>query len=57
VATVTVRDHGCGFNPHSTSGGFGIPESVAARRVEVGGDAEIWSQPGRGTRVRVWGPG
>jgi signal transduction histidine kinase len=55
-AIVTVRDHGCGFDPHSASDGFGIPESVAARMVEVGGDAEIWSQPGRGTRVRVRGP-
>jgi signal transduction histidine kinase len=56
IATITVRDHGCGFDTTCASGGFGLPESIIARMTEVGGGAEIWSQPERGTRVRIWGP-
>jgi signal transduction histidine kinase len=56
IAALTVRDHGRGFDPNATPNGFGLPESVAARMIEVGGAAEVWSQPGRGTRVHVWGP-
>jgi signal transduction histidine kinase len=55
-ATVTIRDHGRGFDPTLTATGFGLPQSVAARMVEVGGVADIWSQPGRGTRVELSAP-
>ena len=36
--------------------GFGCDQSIRARIEEVGGTAEIWSEAGRGTRVRVWVP-
>lgn len=53
---ITVRDHGCGFDPSATQSGFGTTSSIVARMTDQGGRAEIWSQPGRGTRVLVWGP-
>jgi len=33
--------------------GLGIPLLADSAR-ETGGDVEIWSEPGKGTRVRVW---
>jgi signal transduction histidine kinase len=55
---VTVRDHGRGFDPTADRGrfGFGIEQSITRRMHEVGGRAELWSAPGRGTRVTLWGP-
>lgn len=55
---VTVRDHGRGFDPGAERGsfGFGIEQSMTRRMREVGGRAELWSAPGRGTRVTLWGP-
>jgi signal transduction histidine kinase len=55
---VTVRDHGRGFDPEAERGGFGfgIEQSITRRMREVGGQAELWSAPGRGTRVTLWGP-
>jgi signal transduction histidine kinase len=53
---VTVRDHGRGFNPTAERYGFGVEQSIATRMREVGGRAELWSAPGRGTRVTLWGP-
>ncbi len=55
---VTVRDHGRGFDPGAEGGrfGFGIEQSITRRMHEVGGRAELWSAPGRGTRVTLWGP-
>jgi len=50
---VVVRDHGCGFEP-STSTGFGLSNSIERRLRDVGGSVEVWSMPGRGTRVRMW---
>src|SRR6266498_2950954 len=48
---VTVRDHGRGFDPGAEGGrfGFGIEQSITRRMHEVGGRAELWSAPGRGT--------
>lgn len=67
--TVIVRDHGSGFDHGSgaldRSGaidtsragrGFGIRQCIRARLAEAGGHAEIWSRPGRGTRVTLWVP-
>jgi signal transduction histidine kinase len=48
---VTVRDHGRGFDPAAVTGGYGLAGSIRARIVQVGGTAEVWSAPGRGTRV------
>ena len=53
---VTVRDHGVGFDPAQASAGFGIGQSIRARLGEVHGNATIWSEPGRGTRVTLWAP-
>jgi signal transduction histidine kinase len=53
---VTVRDHGRGFDPAAERAGFGVDRSIAARMREVGGRAELWSAPGRGTRVTLWAP-
>lgn len=53
---LSVRDHGRGFDPSVVKAGFGCEQSIRARIEEVGGTVEIWSEPGRGTRVRVWVP-
>jgi|tagenome__1003787_1003787.scaffolds.fasta_scaffold20981891_2 signal transduction histidine kinase len=54
--SVTIRDHGKGFALDSSPAGFGLTRSVAERMQEVGGTAEVWSEPGRGTRVTLWTP-
>lgn len=51
---VVVRDHGLGFDPSER--GFGLQQSVCERMADVGGRAEIWSQPGWGTRVTLYVP-
>jgi signal transduction histidine kinase len=50
---VTVCDHGRGFDPAAVTGGYGLAGSIRARMAQVGGTAEVWSAPGRGTRVRL----
>lgn len=52
---ITVQDDGRGFDPASQVG-FGTSESIRRRLAEVGGHAEIRSEPGRGTQVLLWGP-
>ena len=49
---IVVRDHGVGMD-ESDRPGFGITESIRARLAEVGGTGEVWSAPGRGTRVTM----
>ena len=49
---VIIRDQGRGFEPDAETG-FGIAQSMRARMREVGGTAQIWSEPGRGSRVRL----
>jgi signal transduction histidine kinase len=53
---ITVRDQGRGYEPGTMAGGFGLAHSVLERLREVGGRADVWSEPGRGTRVRLWVP-
>jgi len=53
---VTIRDHGRGFDPEKIGPGFGLVQSVSARLAEVDGTVEVWSKPGRGTRVTLWVP-
>jgi signal transduction histidine kinase len=53
---ITVRDHGCGFDPDRPADGFGIAQSIIGRMRDVGGRATVWSAPDRGTRVTLWGP-
>ena len=52
---LTVEDDGDGFDP-SVMAGFGITESIRQRLSDVGGEAEIISWPGRGTRIVLWAP-
>jgi signal transduction histidine kinase len=48
-AEVAVRDQGVGFDTsQSPTGGW-----ARAHMAAVGGAAEVWSSPGRGTRVRL----
>jgi len=53
---ITVRDQGCGFDPLTYQVGFGVAHSLVSRLNEVGGRAELWSEPGHGTRVELWVP-
>jgi signal transduction histidine kinase len=56
VVTVSVRDHGIGFDVHACRAGFGIENSIHARLAEIGGGARIGSAPGQGTRVVLSAP-
>lgn len=53
---VSVRDDGRGFDAAGETSGRGVAGSIVARMVEVGGRAEVASQPGSGTEVRLWLP-
>jgi signal transduction histidine kinase len=65
---LSIKDDGRGFDsgsgsgtgrPHGSSGGRGTP-NLLQRMAQLGGTAEIDSQPGQGTRVRLrvpWAPG
>ena len=50
---ITVRDQGKGFDQSRHPHGLGIEHSIVTRLREVGGEAVVWSRPGRGTRVRL----
>lgn len=50
---VEIRDHGQGFNPHSTQERAGIPLGILARMRSIGGQAEVTSKPGSGTTVTL----
>jgi signal transduction histidine kinase len=61
AVTVTVRDDGAGFGPDrlaeaAASGRLGVAQSITGRIRDLGGRAEIWSGPGRGTEVELWVP-
>jgi signal transduction histidine kinase len=56
AVTVSVRDHGIGFDVHACRAGFGIENSIHARLAEIGGGARIDSAPGQGTRVVLSAP-
>jgi signal transduction histidine kinase len=47
-----VSDDGTGFNPKELTPGFGL-SGMRARATQVGGQIDIASVPGRGTRVQV----
>ncbi|MFF4417896.1 sensor histidine kinase [Streptosporangium sp. NPDC001559] len=55
--TVRVVDRGRGFDPASTTPGFGLASSVAGRMREVGGQATVLSAEGEGTCVELVWPG
>lgn len=51
-ATLEIEDNGCGFDPQKAgSAGNGL-ENMRARLTEEGGQAELTSAPGKGTKVR-----
>jgi signal transduction histidine kinase len=50
----SVTDDGVGFDPASVREGVGLTRSVRGRVSDVGGRAEVRSQPGRGTEVLLW---
>jgi signal transduction histidine kinase len=51
--TVTVLDHGCGFDSQVIEPGFGIASSIRGRIEAVGGDVVVQSRPGDGTCVEL----
>lgn len=50
---VTVRDQGAGFDALASVPGFGLRHSIHGRMADVGGTADVWSAPGRGTRISM----
>ncbi|MGH8896749.1 MAG: sensor histidine kinase [Egibacteraceae bacterium] len=53
---VEVHDHGRGFDLNAATNGFGLTNSIRQRMAAVGGSAQVWSAPDRGTRVRLTVP-
>jgi signal transduction histidine kinase len=51
--TVTVLDHGCGFDPEAAAHGIGLRESVKARIRQVNGRVVVTSEPGAGAHVEI----
>jgi signal transduction histidine kinase len=51
--TVSILDHGIGFDPEQTPWGVGLEKSITDRILEVGGTACIESAPGAGTYVEL----
>ena len=51
-----IEDNGRGFNPQQTSRGRNGLDNMKARLAECGGEAEILSQPGKGTKLRFGFP-
>ncbi|MBW3557280.1 MAG: ATP-binding protein [Actinobacteria bacterium] len=52
----SVKDDGPGFDPATTAEGVGLSRSIRGRMHSEGGGAEVASQPGAGTEVRLWVP-
>jgi signal transduction histidine kinase len=56
-AQVTVLDRGAGFDPaRIDQSRLGLRRSIAERVADCGGQASVWSAPGRGTVVRMSWP-
>ena len=53
MLSIVVEDHGVGFRPGADEQGYGIPNSVRRRIRDLGGQVDIWSAPGEGTRVTL----
>ncbi|ALG11129.1 hypothetical protein AOZ06_33390 [Kibdelosporangium phytohabitans] len=57
TVTVEVADQGCGFDAASVPGNrFGVARSLVERMSRIGGTAEVRSEPGHGTTVRLESP-
>ncbi len=50
---IEVTDAGLGFDPARVARGSGLLESIGRRMAAVGGEAQVLSRPGEGTRVRI----
>jgi signal transduction histidine kinase len=50
---VSVSDRGRGFDPTTSTAGYGLARSIRARIAEAGGTDTVWSAPGKGTRIRL----
>ena len=51
---VSVRDEGCGFTADGGGDSRGVRGSIVGRVSDAGGRAEVVSEPGHGTEVRLW---
>ena len=51
--TVSVLDHGCGFDDQVQEAGFGLTTSIRARITAIGGEVTVESQPDMGTYVEL----
>lgn len=51
--TISVLDHGCGFDPTTARHGIGLDRSIRARIAELGGYARIESTPDAGTYIEL----
>ena len=56
LATLTITDRGCGFDPARVGPGLGMRESISGRMSEIGGAAHVDSSPGQGTTVELAWP-
>jgi signal transduction histidine kinase len=50
----SVKDDGCGFDPHDRHPGVGLSGSIMGRMTDAGGRADIRSRAGSGTEVCLW---
>ncbi|MGE0214213.1 sensor histidine kinase [Mycolicibacterium sp.] len=54
---VRLEDDGVGFDPRTPRSGHGVDDSIVGRMRRAGGQAQIDSAPGTGTRTRLsWTP-
>jgi len=56
IGRIQITDNGCGFDSTQPTRGHGIADSIVARMQQLGGVAEISTQPGRGTSVELRWP-
>jgi len=50
---IAIRYHGRGLTTNKPTPCLGLQNSIVARMQEAGGTAEVWSEPGRGTRITL----
>ncbi|MCX5063877.1 MULTISPECIES: sensor histidine kinase [unclassified Streptomyces] len=51
--TISIVDHGRGFDPAHQPVGWGLPQSIRRRLLEIGGHVHLESAPGAGTSVEL----
>ncbi|KAB7754054.1 sensor histidine kinase [Mycolicibacterium mucogenicum] len=56
LGRIQITDDGRGFDPTRPTRGHGIADSIIARMQQLGGVAEIITQPGQGTTVELCWP-